>query len=204
MQEESKLLSRAQRGDPDAFERLITPYEKRVYALALRMMGNAEDARDAAQDAMVRLWRALPDYRERASLSTWIYKITTSACLDALRKRRVRAQESLEAMMEDGFAPTSGVDEPSEALLRRARAEQVREGMQRLPDDLRAALILRDVQGERYEDVAQTLGLNVGTVKSRIHRAREKLCEFLTQSPELFGAGRVQRSEGKGEKKRGL
>ena len=152
MQEESKLLSRAQRGDPDAFERLITPYEKRVYALALRMMGNAEDARDAAQDAMVRLWRALPDYRERASLSTWIYKITTSACLDALRKRRVRAQESLEAMMEDGFAPTSGVDEPSEALLRRARAEQVREGMQRLPDDLRAALILRDVQGERYED----------------------------------------------------
>lgn len=196
MLEESKWLRRAQRGDPDAFEQLLAPYERRVYALSLRMMGNAEDARDAAQDAMVRIWRALPDYQESASLSTWIYKVTSSACLDALRKRKVRAQESLDAMVEDGFAPTSGINEPEEALMRDARERRVREGLQSLPEDLRAAIVLRDIQGERYEDVAQALGVNVGTVKSRIHRAREKLCTFLLQSPELFTPARVQRIEG--------
>ena len=204
MQEESRLLARARRGDPDAFERLVAPYERKMYALSLRMMGDPEDARDAAQDAMLRIWRALPDYAERASFATWVYRVTSSACLDALRKRKLRAHESLETMVDEGFSPASGEAGPEAALMAQARSERLAQGIDALPEDLRAALVLRDVQGERYEDVAQALGVSVGTVKSRIHRAREKLCAFLMQSPELFGARHVQRDVGKEAGKREL
>ncbi len=99
---ESSLIKRAIQGDNDAFESLMSAYERKIYGLCLRMMGNRQDGEDAAQEAMVRIWQKLPQYRGEAAFSTWVYRVTASACTDAIRKRSLRAQPSLEAMREEG------------------------------------------------------------------------------------------------------
>ena len=90
MQENQRLIKRAQRGDSDAFEELVSPYESRIFAICLRIMGNREDALDCAQDAMLRIFRALGEYRFQAAFTTWLFRITTNVCLDALRRQKVR------------------------------------------------------------------------------------------------------------------
>ena len=97
-------ISRAKAGDAQAFERLMTPYENKVYALCLRMMGNAHDGEDAAQEAMLRIWQKLPQYRGESGFSTWVYRVTASACTDALRKRARRAQPSSCSSSKEGCA----------------------------------------------------------------------------------------------------
>lgn len=197
MQEEALLLRRAQKGDAGAFEELMTPYEKKLYALCFRMLGNREDALDCAQDAMLRVWRAIDTYRRQASFQTWVLRIATNACLDFLRKKKVRPAVSLDSMTEAGYMPEDssvGVD-PQASAEAAAQKEALAAGIARLPEELRAALVLRDVQGLSYEEVAEVLKAPLGTVKSRINRAREKLRGILYPDAELFGAGRVYTSE---------
>lgn len=197
MQEEALLLRRAQKGDAGAFEELMTPYEKKLYALCFRMLGNREDALDCAQDAMLRVWRAIDTYRRQASFQTWVLRIATNACLDFLRKKKVRPAVSLDSMTEAGYMPEDssvGVD-PQASAETAAQKEALAAGIARLPEELRAALVLRDVQGLSYEEVAEVLKAPLGTVKSRINRAREKLRGILYPDAELFGAGRVYTSE---------
>ncbi len=194
--QENAVIAKARRGDADAFEQLVSPYERRLYAVCLRMMNSPQDAQDALQEAMLRLWRGLAEFDERAGFGTWAYRVTTNACLDALRKRKLRAAASLDALSEEGFTPVDPAASPEEAVVEAARRQAVHEALTELTPDARAALVLRDIQGESYERVAEALGLTLGTVKSRIHRAREKLAGILAQKPELFDAERVQTSEG--------
>lgn len=184
---QARLLRRARQGDADAFEQLVAPYEKRIYALCLRMLAHREDAQDAAQEAMLRLYRAMGSYRGAAQLGTFIYRVTANTCMDALRRRRVRAGESLEALYEEGFSPADSAPGPEEALLRGEENERLSRAIDALSEEMRLPLVLREVNELSYEEVAQTLGVGMGTVKSRIHRAREKLARMLTDTTAKGG-----------------
>lgn len=183
---EEKTLRDAQRGDGDAFVALMTPRERKLYALCLRMLGNAHDAADCLQDVMLKSFRALPGYNDQlGKLDTWLYRIATNACLDALRKRR--PADSLDALREAGFdARDERAPDPEKRALDAELHEALHGAIGQLAPDMRAAVVLRDVQGMSYEDCAQTLGIPLGTLKSRVNRARATLREKLSEFPELF------------------
>lgn len=195
MQQEAHLLRRAQKGDLHATSELMASYEKRIYALCLRMSGDRDDALDCAQEAMVRIWRSLSSYRQESSFSTWVYRIATNACLDMIRKKKVRLAVSLDALTDLGFSPADMSADPEAKAIASARKQALADGIAALPLDMRTALVLRDVQGFSYEEIAEILDTQLGTVKSRINRAREKLRGILFQNTELFGEPRVYGSE---------
>lgn len=192
MPDDELLIKRACKGDERAFEELMQAHEGRIYAIALRMMGNRDDALDCAQDAMVRIYRAMGAFKGQSALTTWIYRITMNTCLDELRKRKTHRATSLDTLVESGWSPTDNGDTPEEHGLRVEKQNALNEAIQSLPDDMRAAIILRDVKGYSYEEIATTLDANVGTIKSRISRGREKLREILSKQPELFGRTSVK------------
>ena len=184
--EESRLIQRASGGDAEAFNSLMGMHERRMYAVALRMCGNPEDAQDCLQEAMLRIYRAISGFKAQSSFSTWIYRITMNTCLDELRKRKSRPSTSLDGLVEEGWSPTDSGDSPERHAVRREMRGKLRALIQELPEDMRAAVVLRDIQGYAYDEIADILGANVGTIKSRISRGREKLREKISARPELF------------------
>ena len=192
MQGDELLLRRACKGDVQAFEELMQSHESRIYAIALRMMGNREDAQDCAQEAMVRIYRAMGSFKGQSALATWIYRITMNTCLDELRRRKARKVTSLDSLVDNGWSPTDTGDTPEEHGLRVEKQNALNQAIQSLPDDMRAAIILRDVKGYSYDEIASILDANVGTIKSRISRGRDKLREILSKQSELFGRTAVK------------
>ena len=192
MQGDELLLRRACKGDVQAFEELMQSHESRIYAIALRMMGNREDAQDCAQEAMVRIYRAMGSFKGQSALATWIYRITMNTCLDELRRRKARKVTSLDSLVDNGWSPTDTGDTPEEHGLRVEKQNALNQAIQSLPDDMRAAIILRDVKGYSYDEIASILDANVGTIKSLISRGREKLREILSKQSELFGRTAVK------------
>ncbi len=185
--DERELIDRAGRGDSYAFEVLMSAHEHKMYAVALRMCGNREDAQDCLQEAMIRVYRALSGFKGQSSFSTWVYRITMNSCLDEIRRRKSRASTSLDAMLENGFAPSDNGDTPEQSALRTEQRRLLERAIAQLPEDMRAAIVLRDIQGCSYDEIARTLNANVGTIKSRISRGREKLRAVLSEQGELFG-----------------
>ena len=185
---ERKLFSRRQ--NAEQFERLAGEHERQVYAVCYHMMGSREDAQDCAQETMLRAFRAFGSFRQDASFSTWITRIAMNVCTDALRKRRDAV--SLDALREE-----HGFDAPDAAPTAYARLEEkerlrlLREGLSLLPTDMRQMIVLRDMQGKSYEEIGEILDVPLGTVKSRVSRAREKLSMILKKSSELFSSSSV-------------
>ena len=168
-EESPGFLDRLRRGDPAAFESLVIAHQHRVFGVALRMLGNRADAEEAAQEVFLRVHRAIPGFRGDAKLSTWLYAIAARLCLSRLgeaHRRLVRADEAALARVPDPEAdPARHLEEDErEAALRRAITE--------LSDDRRMVVVLRDLEGLSYEEIAEILGLELGTVRSRLHRAR--------------------------------
>ena len=163
---QEKLLRRAQRGDADAFEALVAPYEQKIYALCFRLMAQREDAQDAAQETMIRIYRSLGDYRGDAQLGTFIYRVATNACMDALRKRRVRAGESLEALSEEGFVPADRAPGPEETLLRSERGEAISKAIQAL-SDVQATIEEYERTLQRWDAQVQLATVSVTLVETR-------------------------------------
>ena len=186
-QAERALIDRAGRGDPSAFEQLLSAQEGRMYAVALRMCGNREDAQDCMQEAMIRIYRAISTFKGQSSFATWVYRITMNSCLDELRRRKARTSTSLDAMLENGFSPSDEYDTPEHHSLQAEQRRLLEKAIAALPEDMRAAIVLRDIQGSSYDEIAEALDTNVGTIKSRISRGRERLRNVLSQQPELFG-----------------
>ena len=170
------FLERLRQGDPGAFEELVIAYQHRVFGVALRMLGNAAEAQDVAQEVFLRVHRALGGFRGDAKLSTWLYAITSRLCLTRLgagERRLLRYGEETLARLPDLQADPGREVERSEleAALHRAIAE--------LSDERRIVVVLRDLEGLSYQEIAAALDLELGTVRSRLHRARLDLKEKL-------------------------
>ena len=181
------LISRAAKGEEAAFSSLMERYEKLVFNLAYQYTQNREDAADVSQEVFLKLWRTLATFRGESSFSTWIFRITQNSALDLLRKRAGNATVSLTMEDEDGDETGRERDlvdltvehDPAASVERSERAAAVREAIASLRADHREILILREMQGYSYTEIAEMLGLELGTVKSRINRARIQVKEFL-------------------------
>ena len=138
---ERENIARAAKGDANAFEALMGAYETKIYALCLRMMGNPHDGEDAAQEAMLRIWRTIGQYRFESAFSTWIYRVTASCCMDAIRKRQRHAQPSLEEMGEtDGFDPADSGETPQEHAERTETRSEIQRAISAVPETMREVM----------------------------------------------------------------
>ena len=200
---ETIVVRRAKQGDQGAFETLLTRYEKRVYSLAYHYAGNEQDAMDISQEVFLRVYRFLPQFNEESQFSTWLYRVTSNVCKDYLRKRNARAAASLSGE-EDGEeylieAPDLRYN-PEDALEQKEMRREIRESLARLTPDHREILIMRDVLGLTYEEIAGSLELEEGTVKSRIARAREKLRQKLMETGNFFAPDKSNKQKGGAKK----
>jgi len=188
--EERELIIRCQQGDEAAFEALIRLHEKKVYALCRRMCRSEDDALEAAQDAFLAVWRGIGSFRADAAFSTWLYRLATNACLDLLRREKRRG-ETVSLDDEEGAPPepADAAPQPEEALERAETQRMVREALLALPDDYREVLLLRETEQLSYAEIAEITGLELGTVKSRISRARLALRNYLAASGNFFERG---------------
>ncbi len=196
--DEVALIERSQRGDLDAFNSIVLAYQGQVYGLCLRMLGSRQPAEDATQEAFVAAFRAVSRFR-RGNFRAWLMRIAANACYDELRRRHSRPQTPLDAGGDDEqpAAELPASDEPPEQRAERMElAGRLREGLASLPPDQRLAVILRDVQGLAYEEVAEATGASLGTVKSRISRGRAALRDFLLARGELLPSRFRPSSEG--------
>ena len=181
-----RIVQLAASGNERAFEQLVTMYESAVYNMAMYTVKNHDDALDISQDVFVKLWQALPTFRGECSIKSYIMKLTKNASLDLMRRRSRRQSDSLTVENDKGeeierdIADTSIDANPEEAYLRAERIRKVREGIMKLDGEQRELIIMRDMNGMSYAEIASTLGLNEGTVKSRLNRARSALKKILT------------------------
>ena len=179
---ENEIIRSVLRGNVNDFEKLVTAYEKNVYNIALRMVGDPDDAADMTQETFIKAYRALSSFRGDSKFSSWLYRIASNVCLDFLRSRSRHPQVSLSTVDEDDRATFELPDmrqNPEEQLMKKLSMEAVRRGLEQLPEQQRQILVLRELGGLSYAELAQTLGLEEGTVKSRIFRARKRLCALL-------------------------
>ena len=182
--QEQMWIDNARQGDQAAFEQLVRLYEKRVFALTLRMCRNPEDAAEAAQEAFLSAWQGLAFFRGESSFSTWLYRLASNACVDLLR-REGRHQAAAGPSLNDEEAPldvADGTPGPQEAAERSELRQQIEDGLSALSPEHRQVLILREMHQLSYDEIADTLDLDVGTVKSRISRGRKQLRKFLLES----------------------
>ena len=182
--QEQQWVEAARQGDQSAFEQLVRLYEKRVLALTTRMCKNPADAEEAAQEAFLSAWQGLPFFRGEASFSTWLYRLASNACVDLLRRER-RRQSAAGPSLNDEEARLEVPDtapSPQEQAERSELRQQIEAGLQALTPDHRQVLILREMHQLSYDEIAQTLDVDVGTVKSRINRGRKQLRNFLLRS----------------------
>lgn len=189
---EEGLVSRLKNGSMEAYEEVVCLYEKKIFNLAYRMVGNYEDANDLTQEVFVRLYHSIQSFRGDARFSTWLYRIANNVCVDELRRRYRRKMEYLDEPVntKDGSVRREIADwtgNPESILETYELQACVQEGINGLPEEQRAAVILRDIQGFSYEEIAKILNCSLGTVKSRINRGRQSLKERLADKRELFG-----------------
>lgn len=188
-EQEAAVIQSVLDGDVNAFETLVKEYEKNVYNLALRMTGNSEDAADMSQEAFIKAYNSLSSFRGDSKFSVWLYRIVSNVCLDYLRSRTRKPTVSLSTENDDGEEVELDIADESQSpellLDRSLTRDAVRRGLAALPPDHREILLLREIQGLSYEEIAAALGLEAGTVKSRIFRARKKICSFLIKDGNI-------------------
>ena len=189
------LLRRAQSGDPEAFERLMEPLEQLVWRVCWHYTGNREAAEDCGQEAMIRIWRNLANYRGECALESWVYRLAANCCMDWLRKKKRDWSVSMEPMVEQGFDPADDSPGTEEQVVAKDERQRLREAIALLPDDQREALILTQLEKVPYEEAARALGVSEGTVKSRVNRAKARLKEILSAERELSPPGNVKKDE---------
>ena len=179
-------VARLKAGDRDVFEELVRRCEKQVYQLALRYTNNEADALDISQEVFLRVWRSLSGFQGDCAVTTWVYRITVNTAIDLTRKRARRREDSLTVGgEEDGESRTADLTDdsysPEKEYEKTELREQVAAAIAALPEEYRKVVILRDVNGLRYDEIGELLSLSEGTVKSRLFRARERLRAVLTE-----------------------
>jgi RNA polymerase sigma-70 factor (ECF subfamily) len=195
--DEKAIVERLQARDERAFNELVHQFERRVFGLVFRMLGSREEAEDLAQEVFVQVFKAIDQFRGESKLSTWIYRIAINLCKNRnkyLQRRHAHQQDDIEALgdrapMSSAKGTTAGsIARPDDMLVGLQVERIVQDAIQQLEEDFREVLILRDVEDMSYEEIGEITGLPSGTVKSRIHRARERLREAIeTKLGEKIG-----------------
>lgn len=181
-------MERARKGDLDAFNELVIRYQKTAYNVAYRILGDAEAAADAVQDAFLKAFKNIRRFRG-GSFKSWMFRIVTNTCYDVLRARKRRPSSSLDGMeVELNHTPLgdSGVESPEEYAIRQELNRLIQEAINSLPPEQRVIIVLSDIEGFDYREISETLGIPLGTVKSRLSRARAKVRDLLLAQEELL------------------
>ncbi len=201
-EQEAMIVQRIIGGETEAFELLVLEYQKNVYNVALRITGNAEDAADMAQEAFIKAFNSISSFKGDSRFSVWLYRIVSNVCVDFLRGKSRRPASSLSTENEEGESVELEIaDEsfsPEKLLEAKLSREAVRRGLDSLPEDYKQILLLREIQGLSYDEIAQILDIEIGTVKSRIFRARKKLCAYLVKDgniPDFVSSGIIEGGE---------
>lgn len=190
---DSRLVAACKDGDTQAFELLVKRYQRKVYAVALGMLHNSEDAKDATQDAFVKAYRYIGNFRGTSSFYTWLYRIAVNLCIDRLRKssRYIHVEYDDRLKRPDnvdhkgsGLKPSTLGTNPSKSMMRRELKERIQLGLESLTDKHRAVIVMRELQGLSYAEMAKVMKCSKGTIMSRLFHARKKLQEFLADSLE--------------------
>jgi len=183
------LVGRARRGDPEAFTQLMMQYQVPLYNMALRMVGRPDDAADIAQEAFTRAWQKIRTLRD-APFKSWLFQIAANLCYDHFRRGKRYGSMPEDDQTSNVVSLGIATPDPQERAEASERNRLVRESIQALEPDMRLAIILRDVNGMAYEEIAGVMGVPLGTVKSRIARARAQVQERLQQHPDFFPTSR--------------
>ncbi len=191
MTDETRLIQQIKNGNIAAFEELAARYQKQIFSLAYRMCGNQEDAADMAQEALIKVYRNVEKFKGDSKFSTWLYRVVTNTCLDEMKKMKRKQVYSLDDELEtkDGSLKRDLEDNaptPEDRAEQRERSEAIQDALMRVSETHRRVLVLRDIQGFSYEEIAGMLECSEGTVKSRLSRAREALRKVLKENKELF------------------
>jgi len=181
---DQKLVERVQRGDKAAFDLLVAKYQRKIFRLLSRLIRDAAEVEDVAQEAFIKAYRALPNFRGESAFYTWLYRIAINTAKNWLVSQGRRAPTSTETDIEDAETFDDGehlrdLNTPDAMLLTRQVADAVNRAIERLPEDLKTAIVLRELEGLSYEEIAETMNCPIGTVRSRIFRAREAIAEEL-------------------------
>jgi RNA polymerase sigma-70 factor (ECF subfamily) len=194
--DEDKLIARSQHGDVEAFNQLILRYQQSTYAVVFRMLGNPEVAADVTQDALLAAFRAIGTFRGGSSFRAWLLRIASNMACDHWRKNQRHPASSLDELADEDEPHTlveltalvepDRASNPEEFLLSQELQELIQRGMQDLPLEQRVAVILCDIEGHSYEEIAATTQSSLGTVRSRISRGRARLRRYLYQYRELL------------------
>jgi RNA polymerase sigma-70 factor (ECF subfamily) len=188
------LVTRVRQGDQRAFRLLVERYQRKVFSVALGMLKDKEEAMDVSQEAFVKVYKYLDHFKGDSSFYTWLYRITVNICIDVLRKKNALKGEQVEfdetvkmdaAEANIGSLGSQLGTNPQKAALRRELAEKINAALQEVPEKHRAILLLREVEGMSYEDLARTLEIPKGTVMSRLFHARLKVQKILSEYLEL-------------------
>lgn len=186
--DEQALVAAARRGDTQAFNKLILTYQTLAYNVAYRTLHDPDAAADATQEAFISAFRALPGFRG-GSFKAWLLRIVTNGCYDQLRTAKRRPASSLDDMLVDPDHSVMLTDEgesPEDYASRQDLGRVIQNGLDELPPEQRLAVILYDIQGFSYQEIAQATGVSLGTVKSRLSRGRARLRDYLQREQELL------------------
>lgn len=189
---ESEYIKRCQEGDQEAFGQLVTMYENKILNYCYRMLGDRTDAEDATQEVFVKLYRFIGSFTGQSAFSTWLYKIASNVCLDFLRKNKRHTVDtvSLHQQNAEGEEFLLNIEDKGRTPYESAQMNEAQRALfaalSQLNEEQRKVVVLRDVEGLSYEEIAEVTGLAAGTVKSRINRARQALKKLLEKDRELF------------------
>lgn len=182
--DDKTLVERFKKGDQAAFNELVLRYQKKVYLIAYGMIGDHQDAREKTQEVFLRVFRHLPSFEGSSSFYTWIYRITVNLCIDHYRRRKMRKSEYADkydhapTLVEETVFPTvssASRETPTGRLLREELGAKIREAMDKLSPKHRQVLVLRELEGLSYQEIADVVGISIGTVMSRLFHARKQM-----------------------------
>ena len=181
---DQQLVERVQRGDKAAFDLLVSKYQRKIFRLLSRLIRDAAEVEDVAQEAFIKAYRALPNFRGDSAFYTWLYRIAINTAKNHLVSQGRRAPTTTEADIEEAETFDDGehlrdLNTPDSMLLSKQVGEAVNRAIDQLPEDLRTAIVLREIEGLSYEEIAESMNCPIGTVRSRIFRAREAIAQEL-------------------------
>lgn len=182
---DAELVARCQEGDARAFDELVTRYRGKVYAMIYNMVKSEADAWDLAQEAFIKAWKALPKFEARSSFYTWLYRISHNVTYDWMRKRKIQAEGEFDESVQQSVDPKAKTIPfkealPDEKLQHQELRERIEQAIAQLSPEHRAVILLKEVEGRQYNEIAEIVGISIGTVMSRLFYARKKLQSLLS------------------------